>query len=215
LDAHISCGPTNHFIPTLAHPRRCPWCGSLERECSISTPTNYAHGFPEMLTFPPHPLITNSGLWQVSSSRSPWRARSRLRVLPGTPTTPRLLLPTLVPKKVDQGAHWNGRTLRPSIAHLPAAVPQYNNKWVTLAPFTPSFVHRQFQTMEMRVCLGFRFHSYFFWHNNCHCCFSHSLLYIDLRSYFCGRHNVLAYYCWLFTYYIFTMMIYKKGYASI
>ena len=150
-----------------------------------------------------------------SSSRSPWRARSRLRVLPGTPTTPRLLLPTLVPKKVDQGANWNGRTLRPSIAHLPAAVPQYNNKRVTLAPFTPSFVHGQSQTMEMRVCLGFRFHSYFFWYNNCHCCISHSLLYIDLWSYFCGRHNVLAYCCWLLTYYIFTMMIHKKGYASI
>ena len=98
---------------------------------------------------------------------------------------------------------------------IPAAVPQYNNKRVTLAPFTPSFVHGQSQTMEMRVCLGFLFHSYFIWYNNCHCCFSHSLLYIDLRSYFCGRHNVLVYYCWLLTYYIFTMMIHKKGYASL
>jgi hypothetical protein len=30
-----------------------------------------------------------------------------------------------------------------------------------------------------------------------------------------GRHNVLVYYCWLLTYYIFTMMIHKKGYASL
>ena len=66
LDAHISCGPTNHFIPTLAHPRRCPWCGSLERECSISTPTNYAHGFPEMLTFPPH-IYTHHEFWIVTN----------------------------------------------------------------------------------------------------------------------------------------------------
>ena len=127
--------------------------------------------------------ILNCDKW--SSSRSPWRARSRLRVLPGTPTTPRLLLPTLVPKKVDQGAHWNGRTLRPSIAHLPAAVPQYNNKRVTLAPFTPSFVHRQFQTMEMRVCLGFSFSQLLFFYTTIVTALYCHLLYIDLRSYFC------------------------------